>query len=95
MLYLSSYYQMIVLPLTEGQKPGKSSDKKYVTVTRTYDNQEDGEPYITAELANDKNRTKFPVGDGKYYSRNGVTEARRKRRATSELTVRCMFSLTE
>ena len=86
---------MIVLPLTEGQDPGRSSDKKYETVTRNYDNQKDGEPYITAEFANDKNRAEFPVGDGKYYSRNGVTEARRKRRATSELTVRCMFSLTE
>jgi len=76
---------MIVILLTEGQKPGKSSDKKYVTVTRTYDNQVDGEPYITAEFANDKERTEFLVGDGLYYSRDGVTETKRKRRATSEL----------
>ena len=90
-----SYYQMIVLPLTEGQDPGKSSDKKYVTINRDYENQEDGEPYITAEFANDEDRAKFPVGDGKYYSRDGgVTEARRKRRVTSELTVRCMFYTT-
>ena len=87
---------MIVLPLTEGQNPGKSSDEKYVTVTLTYDNQEDGKPYITAEFANenDTNRIKFPVGDGKYYSTKGVTESRRKRRTTSELTVRCMFYTT-
>lgn len=85
-----SSYRMIVVPLTEGQDPGKSSDEKYVNVTLTYDNQEDGEPYITAEFANDKQRTEFPVGDGKYYSRDGITEARRKRRATSELTVRCI-----
>lgn len=94
LLSLFSYYRMIVVPLTEGQDPGKSSDEKYVTVTRTYDNQEDGEPYITAEFANDKQRTEFPVGDGKYYSRDGVTEARRKRRATSELTVRCILHIT-
>lgn len=85
---------MIVLPLTEGQDPGRSSDKKYETVTRNYDEQEDGEPYITAEFANDKNRAEFPVGDEKFYSRDGITEARRKRRATSELTVRCMFYTT-
>ena len=85
---------MIVVPLTEGQSPGKSSDDKYVTVTRTYDDQEDGEPYITAEFANNEERTEFPVGDGKYYSIDGVTEARRKRRATSELTVRCMLYTT-
>ena len=85
---------MIVLPLTEGQDPGKSSDKKYVTVNRDYENQEDGEPYVTAEFANDKDRAAFPIGDGKYYSRDGVTEARRKRRVTSELTVRCMFYTT-
>lgn len=89
-----SYYQVIVLPLTEGQEPGKSSDEKYVTVTRTYDNQEDGEPYITAEFANDRNRTEFLVGDGKYYSRDAATEARRKRRATGELTIRCMLYTT-
>lgn len=73
---------MIVTPLKEGQNPGKSSDAKYVTVTRTYDDQVEGEPYITAEFANDEPRTKFPVGDGKKYSRDGVTEAKRKRRAS-------------
>lgn len=77
---------MIVTPLKEGQDPGKSSDERYVTVTRNYDDQEEGEPYITAEFANDKSRTKFPVGDGKYYSRDGVTDTRRKRRASSEFT---------
>lgn len=94
LVYFFSSYQMIVIPLTEGQDPGKSSDEKYVTVTRNYENQEDGEPYITAEFANDKQRTEFPVGDGKYYSIDGVTEARRKRRDTSELTVRCMLYTT-
>ena len=78
---------MIVIPLKEGQKPGKSSDQKYVILTRNYDNQVEGEPYITAEFANDKSRTTFPVGDGKYYSRDGVTDAKRKRRAACELTL--------
>lgn len=48
---------------------------------RNYDNQVKGEPYITAEFANDQQRTSFPVGDGKYYSRDGVTKPKRKRRA--------------
>ena len=84
---------MIVLPLKEGQDPGKSSDENYVKVTRTHGNQTDGEPYITAEFAdNDENGKTFPVGDGNYYSRDGKTESRRKRRATCELTVvRCML----
>ena len=84
---------MIVLPLKEGQDPGKSSDENYVKVTRTHGNQADGEPYITAEFeANGENRKTFPVGDGYYYSREGKTESRRKRRATCELTVvRCML----
>ena len=44
----------------------------------------EGEPYVTAAFANKKSqRTKFRVGDGKYYSRSGVTQARRKRRDTS------------
>ncbi|KAJ7386418.1 hypothetical protein OS493_008542 [Desmophyllum pertusum] len=78
------FYQIIVIPLTEGQNPGKSSDGKYVKITRNYDDQVEGQPYVTAEFANEKSqRTTFPVGDGKYYSRAGVTEERRKRRATS------------
>ena len=71
---------MIVTTFTDGQNPGKSSDEQYVKVMRNYDNQVKGEPYITAEFANDQSRTSFPVGDGKYYSRDGVTEAKRKRR---------------
>ena len=71
---------MIVTTLTDGQDPGKSSDEQYVKVMRNYDNQVKGESYITAEFANDQSRTSFPVGDGKYYSRDGVTEAKRKRR---------------
>ena len=31
--------------------------------------------------------TEFPVGDGKYYSRNGVTNSKRKRRATGKLAL--------
>ena len=80
---------MIVIPLKEDQKPGKSSDEQYVKVTLDYDNQVEGKPYITAEFANDKSRTTFPVGDGKYYSREGVFDAKRKRRA-SELSLRCI-----
>ena len=71
---------MIVTTLTDGQDPGKSSDEQYVKVKRNYDNQVKGEPYITAEFANDQSRTSFPVGDGKFYARDGVTEAKRKRR---------------
>ena len=74
---------MIVTPLTDGQNPGKSSDKQYVKATRNYDNQVKGEPYITAEFANGQPFTSFPVGDGKYYPRDSVTEAKRKRRETS------------
>ena len=50
----------------------------------------EGEPYVTAEFANKKSQVKpkFPVGDGKYYSKTGVTEERRKRRATCESTVK-------
>lgn len=83
LLHSYSFYQIIVTPLTDGQNPGKSSDEQYVKVMRNYDNQVKGEPYITAEFANDQSRTSFPVGDGKYYSRDGVTEAKRKRRDTS------------
>ena len=79
---------MIVIPLQEGQDPGNSADKKYETITRHFNERVDGEPYITAEFANDKSRTTFPVGDGKYYSRSGATEARRKRRDTCEFTLK-------
>ena len=74
---------MIVTPLTDEQNPGKSSDTQYVKVMRNYDNQVKGEPYITVEFADDQSRTSFLVDDGKYYSRDGVTEAERKRRETS------------
>ena len=77
---------MVVVEVKEGESPGKSSDDKYVTIKRTYEDRVVGEPYITAEFANDgTQRSTFPVGDGKYYSRSGVTEARRKRRE-GELT---------
>ena len=84
------FYQIIVIPLTEGQNSGKSSDGKYVKVTRAYEDKVEGKPYITAEFANDKSqRTKFRVGDGKYYSRSYSRsyEVRRKGRETPrELT---------
>jgi len=74
---------MIVTPSTDGQNPGKSSDTHYVEVMRNYDNQVEGEPCITAEFTINRSRTSFSVGDGEYYFRHGVTEAKRKRRETS------------
>ena len=69
------------MELTDGQDQGKSSDPKYAKVTRKYEDRKAGEPYVTAEFANNKEkRTSFPVGDGKYYSTEGVTDAKRKRR---------------
>ena len=73
---------MIVTPLKKDQNPGNPADTTYETVTRTYDNQKEGEPYITAEFSKGDAGTTFVVGDGKYYSRDGIfTEAKRKRRA--------------
>ena len=69
-----------MVPLKEGAEAGNSADSKYETVTLTYQNKEEGKPYTTAELSNKNARTSFPVGDGKFYSRNGVTESKRKRR---------------
>ena len=71
---------MIVTPLLTEQDPGNTADTKYENVTRTYQDQEQGEPYITAEFATEDAETTFTVGDGKLYSRNGVTETRRRRR---------------
>lgn len=69
------------MELTDGQDEGKSSDPKYAKVTRKYEDRVAGEPYVTAEFANNnEKRTSFPVGDGKYYSTEGVTDAKRKRR---------------
>ena len=79
--FIFSKYQVIVMELTDGQDQGKSSDPKYAKVTRKYEDREAGEPYVTAEFANNnEKRTSFPVGDGKYYSTEGVTDAKRKRR---------------
>lgn len=83
---------MIVTTLTDGQNPGKSSDEQYVNVMRNFDNQVNGEPYITAEFTNDQSRTSFPVGDGKYYSRDGVTEAKRKRRKSQFISNGVQFT---
>lgn len=79
--FIFSKYQVIVMELTDGQDEGKSSDPKYAKVTRKYEDRVAGEPYVTAEFANNnEKRTSFPVGDGKYYSTEGVTDAKRKRR---------------
>ena len=73
---------MIVTLLKEGQNPGNPADAKYENVGRKYDEQVDGEPYITAEFSKTDAGTTFVVGDGKYYSRDGIsTEPKRKRRA--------------
>ena len=78
---------MIVLQLTEGQDPGSSANRIYEIIGRKYEDQVEGQPYITAEFARDESRTVFTVGDGKYYSRSAIAEAKRKRKDTSgELT---------
>ena len=74
---------MIVITLPKGAEPGNPADQKYQNVTRVYDDQLDGKPYITAEFEREESRTTFTVGDGKYYSRSDITDAKRKRRATS------------
>ena len=79
---IHSFFQVIVTPLKEGQNPGNPADATYEKVTRTYDDQVEGEPYITAEFHKVNAGSTFTVGDGKYYSRAGIfTEAKRKRRA--------------
>ena len=79
---------MIVTPLKgKEDDPGNSADAKYETVELTYDTQQEGKPYITAEFPKDTFKTEFPVGDGKYYSRNGVTDSKRKRRAAGKLAL--------
>lgn len=78
---------MIVIPLKKGQHPNNSAQVKYEIITRSYDDKVNGEPYITAEFSNDLSRTTFPIGDGKYYSRAGVTKAKRKRRDVGEWLV--------
>lgn len=72
---------MIVIPLVNGKDPGNPADENYQNVTRVHENRTEGEPYITAEFARQESRTTFTVGDGKYYSRDGITDAPRKRRA--------------
>ena len=74
---------MIVIPLTKRKDLGSPADAEYKTIKRKYEDQVEDEPYITAEFSKDESRTTFTVGDGKYYSRSGVTEARRKRRDAS------------
>lgn len=85
---------MIVTPLRgKEDDPGNSADAKYETVDLTYDTQQEGKPYITAEFPKNTFKTEFPVGDGKYYSRDGVTDSKRKRRATGKLTLNTGFTL--
>ena len=74
---------MIVITLSKGTVPGNSADDKYQNVTLVYNDQVEGEPYITAEFEREESRTTFTVGDGKYYSRSGITDVKRKRRASS------------
>ena len=80
---------MIVITLPKGAEPGNPADEKYRNVTRVYEDQLDGKPYITAEFEREESRATFTVGDGKYYSRIGITDAERKRRATS-----CKLAMT-
>ena len=74
---------MIVITLPKATEPGNPADEKYQKVTRVYDDQLDGKPYITAEFEREESRTTFTVGDGKYYSRSGISEAKTKRIARS------------
>ena len=85
---------MIVTPLKgKEDDPGNSADAKYERVDLTYETQEGGKPYITAEFPKDTFKTEFPVGDGKYYSRDGVIDSKRKRRATGKLALNTGFTL--
>lgn len=64
---IHSFFQVIVTPLKSGQDPGNSADRKYEFIPRTYEDQAEGEPYITAGFAKGEARSTFTVGDGKYY----------------------------
>ena len=81
---------MIVTPLKAKDDPGNTADAKYEKVVLKYEDQEEGKPYITAEFRKGLFTTEFPVGDGKFYSRNGVTDSKRKRRATGKLALKLM-----
>ena len=81
--FISSYYQVIVVQLKEGQDPGNPADPEYENVVASYDNKKEGEPYITAEFLSEVAEETFTIGDGKFYSRSGVTVSRRKRRDIS------------
>ena len=84
---------MIVTPLKEKDDPGNTADAKYETVVLKYEDREEGKPYITAEFGKGLFETEFPVGDGKYYSRDGVTDSKRKRRATGKLALNLEVTL--
>ena len=74
---------MIVIQRTKQKDLGNPADAKYKTIKRKHEDQVEDEPYISAEFSKDESRTTFTVGDGKYYSRSGVTEARSQRRDAS------------
>ena len=84
---------MIVTPLKAKDDPGNTADAKYEKVVLKYEDQEEGKPYITAEFSKGLFTTEFPVGDGKYYSRNGVTNPKRKRRAAGKLALNLWVTL--
>ena len=87
LLPFCSYFQIIVTPLKEKDDPGNTADAKYETVVLKYEDREEGKPYITAEFRKGLFTTEFPVGDGKFYSRDGVTDSKRKRRAAGKLAL--------
>ena len=80
MVFCCRYYRMIVIQLKKGQDLGNSADTKYELIKRTYEDRVEGEPYITAEFAYKKSRKTFLVGDGRTYSIDSKSEAKRKRR---------------
>ena len=77
---------MIVTPLKNGQHPGNPADRKYEFVPRTYEDQVEGESYITAGFAKEEAESTFTIGDGKYYYF--------RRSPTSNASGSCKFLLT-
>ena len=77
------YFQMIVIPLAKGNDPGNPADIKCQTITPRYEDQVEGELYITAEFKKDDSRATFTVRDVKFYSRSALSDDKRKRRDVS------------
>jgi len=44
------YFQMIVIPLAKGKDLDNPADTRYQTITRKYEDQVEGKPYITADF---------------------------------------------